>query len=152
VEPDSDISTPLDLHTEMRRYTGGTPRRGDLDLNRAPHAPHDMNLDRAYARLRDSPIRVPKLLLCNKNGSRLRHSGESSIAMGRRITLKTERLIQPGGEILTIQEVAELLKVPVGTVRKWRSEGMGPQGFRVGKHVRYRRSSVDLFIAEREAE
>ena len=54
-------------------------------------------------------------------------------------------------EILTVEEVAEILKVSVGTIRKWRSEGAGPKGFRVGKYVRFRRSSVDLFIQEREA-
>ncbi|WP_411267437.1 helix-turn-helix domain-containing protein [Actinoplanes sp. KI2] len=54
-------------------------------------------------------------------------------------------------EILTIEDVAEILKVPVGTVRKWRSARIGPKGFRVGKYVRFRRSSVDLFIEQREA-
>ena len=53
-------------------------------------------------------------------------------------------------ELLTIGEVAEILKVPVGTIRKWRSEGEGPEGFRVGKHVRFRRSAVARFIAARE--
>ena len=55
-------------------------------------------------------------------------------------------------EILTIEEVSEILKVPTGTIRKWRTERMGPRGFRVGKYVRFRRSSVELFITEREAE
>ena len=54
-------------------------------------------------------------------------------------------------EILTVEDVAKILKVPVGTIRKWRSEKTGPKGFRVGKYVRFRRSSVDLFIEEREA-
>ncbi|WP_212992935.1 helix-turn-helix transcriptional regulator [Actinoplanes auranticolor] len=50
-----------------------------------------------------------------------------------------------------IDEVAALMKIPVGTLRKWRSAGNGPQGFRLGKYVRFRRSSVDRFIADIEA-
>lgn len=55
-------------------------------------------------------------------------------------------------ELLTLDEVAAILKVPPGTVRKWRAEGAGPQGFRVGKYVRFRRSAVEQFIRERESE
>jgi excisionase family DNA binding protein len=55
-------------------------------------------------------------------------------------------------EILTIDEVAQLLKVPVGTLRKWRSAGEGPEGFRLGKYVRFRRSSVDRFVSDKERE
>ncbi|MEU7906336.1 helix-turn-helix domain-containing protein [Actinoplanes sp. NPDC049118] len=54
-------------------------------------------------------------------------------------------------ELLTIDEVAELLKVPVATLRKWRTSGNGPQGFRIGKYMRFRRSSVEDFIATLEA-
>ncbi|WIM99975.1 helix-turn-helix domain-containing protein [Actinoplanes oblitus] len=54
-------------------------------------------------------------------------------------------------EILTIDEVANLLKVPVGTLRKWRSAGEAPPGFRLGKYVRFRLSGVERFVADREA-
>jgi len=54
-------------------------------------------------------------------------------------------------ELLTTDEVADIMRVPVATVRKWRSDRSGPHGFRVGKYVRYRRSAVDLFLEEREA-
>ncbi|RSM51037.1 hypothetical protein DMB66_42920 [Actinoplanes sp. ATCC 53533] len=53
-------------------------------------------------------------------------------------------------EILTLDEVAQLLKVPVGTLRKWRTDGEGPKGFRAGEYIRYRRSAVEQFIAEQE--
>jgi len=53
-------------------------------------------------------------------------------------------------EILTLDEVAQILKVPVGALRKWRTNGAGPKGFRAGKYVRYRRSAVEQFIAEQE--
>ncbi|MEU8820619.1 helix-turn-helix domain-containing protein [Actinoplanes sp. NPDC048796] len=51
-----------------------------------------------------------------------------------------------------MEEVAGILKVPVGTMRKWRNEGSGPPGFRVGKYVRYRRTAVDRYISERESQ
>jgi excisionase family DNA binding protein len=53
-------------------------------------------------------------------------------------------------ELLTIDEVASIFKVPLKTVRAWRSNREGPRGFRVGKYVRFRRSAVDAFIAEQE--
>lgn len=52
-------------------------------------------------------------------------------------------------EFLTIGELAEYLKVPEETVRSWRHRDTGPRGVRLGKHVRYRRSDVDAWIAER---
>ncbi|MFI1996296.1 helix-turn-helix transcriptional regulator [Actinoplanes sp. NPDC020271] len=55
-------------------------------------------------------------------------------------------------ELVTIEEVAEILKVPVATIRKWRSEGSGPQGFRVGKYVRFRKSAVEDFIRQKETD
>ncbi|MEU7909314.1 helix-turn-helix domain-containing protein [Actinoplanes sp. NPDC049118] len=53
-------------------------------------------------------------------------------------------------ELLSVDDVAELLKVPVGTLRKWRTGGSGPTAFRVGKYLRYRLSAVERFIKEQE--
>jgi hypothetical protein len=53
-------------------------------------------------------------------------------------------------ELLTIDEVAARLRMPVASMRKRRSEGLPPQGFRVGKRVLYRRSVVEAFIREQE--
>jgi excisionase family DNA binding protein len=55
----------------------------------------------------------------------------------------------PAGEdrrLLSIEEVAEYLDVPVATVRTWRANKSGPRGIRVGKHVRYRPSDVELWL------
>lgn len=65
------------------------------------------------------------------------------------------RLVEPGkltgnDELLTIEEVAAILKLPVATLRKWRVEMKGPQGMRLGKYVRYRRSVVETFIKQQE--
>jgi excisionase family DNA binding protein len=48
--------------------------------------------------------------------------------------------------LLTITEVAELLRVPVATLRYWRHLGTGPHSFRVGRGVRYRRGDVRAWI------
>jgi excisionase family DNA binding protein len=52
-------------------------------------------------------------------------------------------------EYLTTEEVAGLFKVPVWTVRKWRSRGTGPRGSVIGRHVRYRRSECERWADER---
>ncbi|GID94529.1 helix-turn-helix transcriptional regulator [Amorphoplanes digitatis] len=62
-----------------------------------------------------------------------------------------DRNTQERDELLTINEVADILKIPVGTLRKWRTEGNGPEGFRLGKYVRFRHSAVNRFISAREA-
>jgi excisionase family DNA binding protein len=45
--------------------------------------------------------------------------------------------------VLTIQQAAELLQVPVATIRDWRSRGLlGSCSRRVGKHVRIYRERL----------
>jgi excisionase family DNA binding protein len=48
--------------------------------------------------------------------------------------------------LLSIQELADYLDVPVETVRTWRANRTGPRGIRVGRHVRYRPSDVELWL------
>lgn len=45
-------------------------------------------------------------------------------------------------ELWNIDDVANYLGVPKQTIYAWRTSGYGPQGFRVGKHVRWRSSTV----------
>ena len=42
-----------------------------------------------------------------------------------------------GDELLTIGEVADIVRVPIATLRYWRHLGTGPHSFRVGRGVRY---------------
>lgn len=51
-------------------------------------------------------------------------------------------------DLMTIEEVAEYLRVPVASLRYWRSLGRGPKAARVGKHLRYRRAEVDRWLDE----
>ena len=45
-------------------------------------------------------------------------------------------------ELLTMQEVADVVRVPVATLRYWRHLGIGPRSFRIGRSVRYWRREV----------
>lgn len=51
--------------------------------------------------------------------------------------------------LLTIGELATMLGVPVDTLYGWRHRGEGPQGYRIGRHVRYSRSAVEAWLATR---
>lgn len=56
-----------------------------------------------------------------------------------------------GDEYLSTAEVAQLMKLPAGTIRYWRHIGEGPPAFKVGrKAVRYRRSVVMAWLTEQE--
>ena len=45
-------------------------------------------------------------------------------------------------KLLTINDVADLLRVPVATLRYWRNTSYGPPSFRIGRGVRYWDSEV----------
>ncbi len=51
-------------------------------------------------------------------------------------------------EILTLQEVAEYLRIPAATLYRQRYVGVKPGslGFRCGRHVRYRRSDLEAWL------
>jgi hypothetical protein len=54
----------------------------------------------------------------------------------------------PGDEMLTLQEACAFLRVPEGTLRYWRHLGCGPHSFKVGRHFRYWRVDLVLWLAE----
>ncbi|MGE4164030.1 MAG: helix-turn-helix transcriptional regulator [Vicinamibacterales bacterium] len=49
--------------------------------------------------------------------------------------------------LLTIDEVAAILRKPRGTLYHWRQTGRGPRGFRNGRTLAFRKSDVDAWIA-----
>ena len=55
-------------------------------------------------------------------------------------------------ELLSPQDLADICGVPLATVYRWNHYGEGPIPLRVGRHVRYRPSDVDAWLAEREVE
>ncbi|MEN8041342.1 MAG: helix-turn-helix domain-containing protein [Actinomycetota bacterium] len=54
--------------------------------------------------------------------------------------------------LLTVEDLAEYLGVPVATLYAWRYRRQGPPGFRVGRHVRFRWSDVEAWIEDRIAQ
>ena len=56
-----------------------------------------------------------------------------------------------GDELLTLQEVADVVRVPVATLRYWRHLGTGPRRFRIGRSVRYWRTEVFLWLDSQSA-
>lgn len=54
----------------------------------------------------------------------------------------------PGDEMLTLHEACVLLRVSEGTLHYWRHLGSGPRSFKVGRHVRYWRADLVLWLAE----
>ncbi|HSV41638.1 MAG TPA: helix-turn-helix domain-containing protein [Nocardioidaceae bacterium] len=51
-------------------------------------------------------------------------------------------------ELLTMEEVAAVVRVPIATLRYWRHLGTGPRSFRIGRSVRYWRTEVALWLEE----
>jgi excisionase family DNA binding protein len=50
--------------------------------------------------------------------------------------------------VLSIQEVAKLLNVPVSTIYGWKRRGEGPPYYKVGRKLRYRKSDARKWLAE----
>jgi excisionase family DNA binding protein len=64
-------------------------------------------------------------------------------------------VVEPGevansesNNVLSIQEVAKLLNVPVSTIYAWKRRGEGPPYYKVGRKLRYRKSDARKWLAE----
>ncbi len=57
-----------------------------------------------------------------------------------------EALINKGIRLINEFEVAELLRVSVKTVRRWRTVDRGPHYLKLGRLVKYRREAIDEFL------
>lgn len=66
-----------------------------------------------------------------------------------RIGVRTDAMVR---RLLSVDEVAQVLGVPVKTLYQWRHKGVGPVGLRVGRHLRYRPADVSAWIDRRVAE
>jgi excisionase family DNA binding protein len=55
------------------------------------------------------------------------------------------------GHLLTVEEVADLLRCSVSSLNKWRLTGRGPSFVRVGSRVRYSAADLITYIARRTA-
>ncbi|MGH2719700.1 MAG: helix-turn-helix transcriptional regulator [Actinomycetota bacterium] len=70
----------------------------------------------------------------------------------------TERGKKPDGQkpaplerLLSVDELAELLGVPVNTVYRWRYRGEGPQAIPVGRYLRFDPADVSRWLEKRKA-
>ena len=52
-------------------------------------------------------------------------------------------------DLLTIREVAAIVRAPIATLRYWRHLGAGPRSFRIGRRVVYRVRDLQAWIDER---
>jgi excisionase family DNA binding protein len=57
--------------------------------------------------------------------------------------------LQAGDKLMSLADVSEMLGIPVHTLYRWRYKGDGPVGYRVGRHVRYRREAVEAWLEQR---
>jgi excisionase family DNA binding protein len=48
--------------------------------------------------------------------------------------------------LLSTDDVARYLGVPIATLYQWKHKGSGPRSLRVGKHLRYRRDDVENWL------
>jgi len=48
--------------------------------------------------------------------------------------------------LLSPEQLADYLGVPLATVYKWRATGSGPRGYRVGRHVRFNPTEVARWL------
>jgi excisionase family DNA binding protein len=55
-------------------------------------------------------------------------------------------------KLMSLTDVSEVLGIPIQTLYCWRSKGGGPAGYRVGRHVRYRREAVEAWLERRADE
>ena len=62
----------------------------------------------------------------------------------------THENVHTATELLTLTETAAVLRTPVATLRYWRHLGVGPDGFRLGRRVVYRREDVDRWLAAQQ--
>ena len=56
--------------------------------------------------------------------------------------------LQAGDKLMSLTDVSEMLGIPVHTLYRWRYNGDGPVGYRVGRHVRYRREAVEAWLEQ----
>jgi hypothetical protein len=54
--------------------------------------------------------------------------------------------------LLTPQEVASILRIPVGTLAQWRYRRIGPPYLKIGHHVPYKAEALDAWINDQAAQ
>ena len=53
-----------------------------------------------------------------------------------------------GRKLLSANELAEYLGVPIATLYRWNYMGTGPRAIKVGRHLRYRERDVEGWLED----
>jgi excisionase family DNA binding protein len=91
-------------------------------------------------------IRVPLGISCGVQ--RIHPNARCSNFFLLRASPKVRRGDAMEKNVLTIKEAATELQVSVATLRLWIREGRGPNYFRAGKLIRYRRADLESWMKE----
>lgn len=57
-----------------------------------------------------------------------------------------ETLTPQKPDLLSPDDLSDLLSIPLATIYRWRSCGDGPRAMKLGRHVRYRMADVELWL------
>ena len=61
--------------------------------------------------------------------------------------MNTEQMTSAGLDpLLSVEELAQYLGVPVATIYDWRVDGKGPCGIRIGRRVKFATSDVHAWV------
>ncbi len=71
--------------------------------------------------------------------------GPRAHLLGMKIGTLTRSDLEP---LLSIEELAEYLDIPVSTIRDWRTDGKGPRAIRLGGRLRFAVSDVQTWLGE----
>ena len=114
----------------------------DFGPNRAVDRPHDIVMKGWTA------MSVRIRTIGDRSGTAAGQEAEGGFATRQKGNELTIEDMERTDRLLTVDELAIYLGVPVATLYAWRYRGQGPAGFRVGKHLRYRWSDIEYWIRE----
>lgn len=70
-----------------------------------------------------------------------------TVSAGVVVKLKGGRRVQePNEPLQDLDWLSEFIGIPPRTIYNWRLRGEGPPAYRVGRHLRFRRSEVDAWL------
>jgi excisionase family DNA binding protein len=64
------------------------------------------------------------------------------------MTSSRDSAARRANQLLGPDDLAALLRVPIRTIYRWRWQRVGPRGYRVGRHVRYRRDDLEYWLED----
>lgn len=67
------------------------------------------------------------------------------------MTQPTRTTQRSDDRLMTAQEAADYLRVPLRTLYAWRVEGVAPRAYRLGRSLRFRRADLDAWVDQRAA-